>query len=1586
MGVEKMTCKKNRFLLAGIFLVMLIGIAFAGCDRQGLLPDSNGDTGLDIVLLGSETSLQDILQSRGITVNSIADQKNFQKWNFDSDSVFIEIEFLGAITAYNNIFGYYVNSKEDFVPVFQIKEDPNYPEIPIFSKGDKIVVSVDAEGDNSFIGFGIYSDSKLLGTTRLFSTENSLNQDNERDHAVVFDLCNSYAIGFEDLLNLGDRDYQDTIVKITVLDEPKCIDLQTRAVNDPAFDSPEGDALKIRRENNLFEFFLPKNYRKGYGTITFENATIIGLENGPTYGPVDKQGNGVNGKIEDDEVFWSFKGSKADFFLETSTGTDNAGLELCYTGMCPRVKIELDETNQNTLDEINLNGVNYAPGEWKLLVDDPFGACTEKDFEFECAQQNFVLNGAGLDEQQPRNFSQFLSGEPIFSLFYWGLRQNEDKTAELNGIEYEGTLIEESHPTRKSYTYQLFGNSLVSAGANDFTVTGLYSNPAHGRGVDGIGLLSIFQDSEQVNEILVKGFNNYFFNGYAGIRDSKVAIFEFAPAQFNRKARIAFVVGDASGGKRHDHIWYLSGTSAPVGDIIGVGTKIASDKFISINGKDFDTYEQLVLIPANATHASFQIESPAEDPGDSMVLVSAILSIECEESECIDLQETSLFDDVLDPNTGNFLKVRRRNGNIRLMLPRGNYKSYGNILFSDAEIIGFENSKSYPVDKQGDGIHGPNCTNDELPWIYGSNSSDFFFETCGHIDLGTLNLCYTGECPAFKVELDEINENTQEAVEVAGVLYPPGTWISLVEDSDGDGIGDACDNCVYAPNPGQEDTDGDGQGDECDYGCECCCSCENSSANSDSLVMYLSFDEGLGDTGFDCSKYDNNGELLNGAGWAVGKKCHAVELDGDDDYVEVEASPELDLNVFSMEAWFKLNEFPEEGEGYALLAKGEDLANAKLNYGIFVFNNYLYHVESFPGIGAKNIACSFEDEDDINYWFIYDGPIVNTFTAQFNHVACSFDGNQMKMYLNGSEVPIKSFRYYTEIGGLEGVEVARSPSPVYIGAEFSSTKDSSSPPEAEDAMFKFFNGVIDEVKIFNRVLHPAEIAEEATGFTDSDSDSLIDECDNCPQDYNPEQEDTDLDGLGNVCDNCPLTYNPEQEDSDGDGIGDACDSGKTVKTVGEPKIECDYFGEQEEAEECLFVSLETEISMDVNEHWCIEEPHTFYRMRWKQDIEDQWEAWGNWIEYTGAFSFEEQSVHELEYYSVICGVEEDHQFEIDIVDGRAPNGEKKVGAPRKEWSGAGSIFYPEIEELCWNGQGNEMECWKITLDTPVTITCEDPEPHPVEGELACFYLEWDKDDITENYCNSLQGDYNARGDNYCCIEEETEIVFGEETEHNLKYYCVDALGNKGPIDDEKFKVEGNAFRIHLNKKWNLISVPFTLMDSSIENVLVDVVENVHSVWTYNAVTDEWLVYRPDSPGTSNLEEIVPGRGYWIAAFEDDVLLVGGSLLSPAETPPGIPVVPGWNLIGTYSTEGIPEMIYQGPNPSGWGRTAHCSMYSLGTDIWDKEFTALITYWEPDNPNQWKMIGEYDYLNPGAGYWLATPQSGTYTYTTTCGGS
>ncbi len=58
---------------------------------------------------------------------------------------------------------------------------------------------------------------------------------------------------------------------------------------------------------------------------------------------------------------------------------------------------------------------------------------------------------------------------------------------------------------------------------------------------------------------------------------------------------------------------------------------------------------------------------------------------------------------------------------------------------------------------------------------------------------------------------------------------------------------------------------------------------------------------------------------------------------------------------------------------------------------------------------------------------------------------------------------------------------------------------------------------------------------------DIDGDLIANGEDNCPYEYNPTQDNSDTDSVGDVCDNCVLVYNPDQYDENNDGIGDACD-------------------------------------------------------------------------------------------------------------------------------------------------------------------------------------------------------------------------------------------------------------------------------------------------------------------------------------------------------------------------------------------------------------------------------------------------------------
>jgi hypothetical protein len=73
---------------------------------------------------------------------------------------------------------------------------------------------------------------------------------------------------------------------------------------------------------------------------------------------------------------------------------------------------------------------------------------------------------------------------------------------------------------------------------------------------------------------------------------------------------------------------------------------------------------------------------------------------------------------------------------------------------------------------------------------------------------------------------------------------------------------------------------------------------------------------------------------------------------------------------------------------------------------------------------------------------------------------------------------------------------------------------------------------------------------------DDDHDGVLDDADNCPDDYNPRQQDFDRDGVG---DHCSVCMAPNGRDDDADGLDDACDAcvgpGELDRDVGDDGID-----------------------------------------------------------------------------------------------------------------------------------------------------------------------------------------------------------------------------------------------------------------------------------------------------------------------------------------------------------------------------------------------------------------------------------------------
>ncbi len=375
---------------------------------------------------------------------------------------------------------------------------------------------------------------------------------------------------------------------------------------------------------------------------------------------------------------------------------------------------------------------------------------------------------------------------------------------------------------------------------------------------------------------------------------------------------------------------------------------------------------------------------------------------------------------------------------------------------------------------------------------------------------------------------------------------------------------------------------------------------------------------------------------------------------------------------------------------------------------------------------------------------------------------------------------------------------------------------------------------------------------------------------------------------------------------------------------------------------------------------------------------------GDFLTYEDIINIPKDSCHLIEYYSIDNrGTPEPIKKQCVFVDNEGPIPNKTVEEVKTKWLPNAadddyeiSYFYPDETAHCWDGTEDSIDCWKVTLDTPINMECIDPAPHPVGFEELCFNVDWDGEDITDtqygesmSYCDSAKG-YMNDGE-YCCVPYNvTNFYFKEESEHNLEYYCVDKLGNIGPIDDEKFKVFGRMHPIELEKKWNLISVPFDPIDKAPEAVFNGIKEDVDSVWSYDTEIQQWQVYRPNgNPLTNNLEKIESGLGYWVMALEETDLIIGGSLFSPGPiSPPSRRVIRGWNLIGYYGTEGPQEAI--------------CSLSSLvDTQIGYPRWSSLWSY-EP-NSQQFLPISYEGLMDTDEGYWLEIDVEDYYAPSSNC---
>jgi len=195
-------------------------------------------------------------------------------------------------------------------------------------------------------------------------------------------------------------------------------------------------------------------------------------------------------------------------------------------------------------------------------------------------------------------------------------------------------------------------------------------------------------------------------------------------------------------------------------------------------------------------------------------------------------------------------------------------------------------------------------------------------------------------------------------------------------------------------------------------------------------VLFLPFEENSGNATLDFSGNDNSGTIY-GANWVDGKFGKALSFDGVDDYVQVSHNPSLSItDAITIEAWIKPSSLTPVYQ--EILSKGGDYNSNNNNYDI-----YLHYTR---------VAIHWKND-------VYEsltGILINTWT----HIAITIDVPNLisKMYINGNLD--KTFTITT-------VPEANT-NPLVIGKYII-----GSPYP--------FNGLIDEVRIYNRALSEEEI-------------------------------------------------------------------------------------------------------------------------------------------------------------------------------------------------------------------------------------------------------------------------------------------------------------------------------------------------------------------------------------------------------------------------------------------------------------------------------------------------------------------------------
>jgi hypothetical protein len=200
------------------------------------------------------------------------------------------------------------------------------------------------------------------------------------------------------------------------------------------------------------------------------------------------------------------------------------------------------------------------------------------------------------------------------------------------------------------------------------------------------------------------------------------------------------------------------------------------------------------------------------------------------------------------------------------------------------------------------------------------------------------------------------------------------------------------------------------------------------------LVAWWKLDDGSGDVVVDSGPHDLDGATLGDPSWADGVLGGALQFDGDGDYVDFGNNPDFDVaGQITISAWIKVNAFDKKWE--AIVTKGDSS----------------WRLQRDGSKSAIEFACTGLLVPGNRYGAIHGTIEVND--GQWHHVAGTYDGAQICLYVDDA--------LDTSANAAGSININEQS--VYIG-------ENAQKPE------RFWNGLIDDVRIYDYALSADEIA------------------------------------------------------------------------------------------------------------------------------------------------------------------------------------------------------------------------------------------------------------------------------------------------------------------------------------------------------------------------------------------------------------------------------------------------------------------------------------------------------------------------------